>query len=129
MASMEELKVGKRIIMDGQPYEVVRSEHLKVAMWKGMEKCTIVNLLNGKSMQATFHAVDKVEPADIEMKNADYQYFDGSAYHFMDTDTFDSYFINASVIADKKYFYRVFLFIKRQVRLAFLYFCVLSPRF
>ncbi len=55
-------------------------------------------------MQATFHAVDKVEPADIQMKNADYQYFDGSAYHFMDTGTFDSYFISADVIGDKKYF-------------------------
>lgn len=104
MASMEELKVGKRIIVDGQPYEVIKSEHLKVAMGKGMEKCTIMNLLSGKTMSATFHAVDKVEPADIEMKSADYQYHDGSAYHFMDTETFDSYFISADVIGDRKYF-------------------------
>lgn len=104
MASMDELKVGKKIIVDGQPYEVTKSEHLKVAMGKGMEKCTIVNLLNGKSMSTTFHAVDKVEPADIQMRDADYQYFDGSAYHFMDTTSFDSYFINADVIGDKKYF-------------------------
>lgn len=73
-------------------------------MGKGMEKCTIVNLLNGKSMSTTFHAVDKVEPADIQLRDADYQYCDGSAYHFMDLASYESYFINADVIGDRRYF-------------------------
>ena len=64
---MDELKVGKKIIVDGQPYEVTKSEHLKVAMGKGMEKCTIVNLLNGKSMSTTFHAVDKVDGISLKI--------------------------------------------------------------
>lgn len=104
MASMDELKVWKKIIVDGQPYEVTKSEHLKVAMGKWMEKCTIVNLLSGKSMSTTFHAVDKVESADIQLRDADYQYSDGSAYHFMDLASYESYFINSDVIGDKKYF-------------------------
>lgn len=104
MASMDDVKVGKRIIVDGQPYEVTKSEHLKVAMGKGMEKCVLTNLLNGKTMQTTFHAVDKVEAADIQMRDADYQYFDGTSYHFMDIQNYESYFINADVIGDKKYF-------------------------
>ncbi len=104
MASMDELKVGKRILVEGTPYEVIKSEHNKVAQGKGMEKCVLLNLLNGKTLQQTFHAVDKVEPADIEMRNADYQYFDSSAYHFMDPETFESYFISSEVIGDKKYF-------------------------
>lgn len=42
--------------------------------------------------------------ADIQVKNAEYQYSDESSYHFMDPESFDSYFISAEVIGDKKYF-------------------------
>lgn len=101
---MDDVKVGKRILVEWQPYEVIKSEHLKVAMGKGMEKCMLSNLLTGKTIPMTFHAVDKVEPADIQLKDADYQYFDGSAYHFMDIETYESYFINEDVIGDHKYF-------------------------
>ncbi len=104
MASMDDVKVGKRILVDGQPYEVIKSEHLKVAMGKGMEKCMLVNLLTGKTIPMTFHAVDKVEAADIQLRDADYQYFDGHSYHFMDIQNYESYFINADVIGDRKYF-------------------------
>ncbi len=55
-------------------------------------------------MSTTFHAVDKVESADIQLRDADYQYSDGSAYHFMDLASYESYFINSDVIGDKKYF-------------------------
>ena len=50
MASMDDVKVGKRILVDGQPYEVIKSEHLKVAMGKGMEKCMIINLLSTSAL-------------------------------------------------------------------------------
>jgi len=34
MASMDDVKVGKKLLIDGIPYEVIKSEHLKVAMGK-----------------------------------------------------------------------------------------------
>lgn len=101
---MEDVKVGKKILVDGVPYEVVKSEHLKVAMGKGMEKCVIRNLLTGNTVPKTFREVDPVEVADISHANVEYTYHDDSGYHFMNTETFDEVTLTDSVVGDNKYF-------------------------
>lgn len=104
MAWMEDVKVGKKLLIDGIPYEVTKSEHLKVAMGKWMEKTILKNLLNWTTMQKTFREVDKVEIADITYANAEYLYADGEGYNFMNTDTYDQISLDSEVIGDNKYF-------------------------
>lgn len=104
MASMDDVKVGKKIIVDGNPYEVVKAEHLKVAMGKGMEKCTLRNLLTGNTIPKTFREVDPVEVADIVYTNAEYTYHDGEGFHFMNNETFEEITLSDEKIGDNKYF-------------------------
>lgn len=104
MAWMDDVKVGKKLLIDGIPYEVMKSEHLKVAMWKWMEKTILKNLLTGNSMQKTFREVDKVELADITNANAEFLYKDGEWYNFMNTDNYDQISLSDEVIWDMKYF-------------------------
>lgn len=104
MAWMEDVKVGKKILIDWMPYEVLKAEHLKVAMWKWMEKTTLLNLMTGNTMTKTFREVDKVEVANISHSNAEYLYKDDDGYNFMNTDTFEQAYLNETVIWDKKFF-------------------------
>lgn len=104
MAWMEDLKVGKKILIDWVPYEVTKSEHLKVAMGKWMEKTVLVNLLTGNSMTKTFREVDKVEEANITYSNAEYLYADWDWYSFMNTDTFEQVTLQEETVWDKKLF-------------------------
>ncbi|MDP2103893.1 MAG: elongation factor P [Candidatus Gracilibacteria bacterium] len=102
MASMESVKVGKKLLIDGVPYEVMKSEHLKVAMGKGMEKTSLKNLLTGNVVQKTFREVDKIEMADIASSSAEFLYSDDTDYHFMNTETYDQFSLNNAAIGDNK---------------------------
>lgn len=104
MAWMEDVKVWKKIIIDWIPYEVIKSEHLKVAMWKWMEKTVLKNLLTWNTIQKTFREVDKVEFADITYSNAEFLYKDSEGFYFMNTETYEQFSINSDVIWDNKYF-------------------------
>lgn len=104
MAWMDDVKVGKKLLIDGIPYEVMKSEHLKVAMWKWMEKTVLKNLLTGNTMQKTFREVDKVEFANITNSNAEFLYKDSEWYNFMNLDTYDQISLSDEVIWEMKYF-------------------------
>ncbi|MDD2566135.1 MAG: elongation factor P [Candidatus Gracilibacteria bacterium] len=104
MAGMDDVKIGKKLLIDGIPFEVMKSEHLKVAMGKGMEKTILKNLLNGNTMQKTFREVDKIEFADVTNANAEFQYKDSENYNFMNLDTYDQITLNYDVIGEMKYF-------------------------
>lgn len=104
MAWMDDVKVGKKLLIDWIPYEVVKSEHLKVAMGKWMEKTILKNLLNGTAMQKTFREVDKVEIADITHSSAEFLYKDSEWYNFMNIENYDQISLDDEVISDNKYF-------------------------
>lgn len=104
MAGMDDVKVGKKLLIDGAPYEVTKSEHLKVAMGKGMEKTVLKNLLTGNTMQKTFREVDKVEFADITYSKAEYNYKDNENFYFMNVDTYETFELSFDVVDDAKYY-------------------------
>jgi elongation factor P len=103
MSSMEDVKVGKKILVEGTPHEVMKMEHVKVAQGKGLQRCVLRNLLTGNSLQRTFREVDTVEPADIGYLNTEYQYAD-SEFHFMDTDTYEQIDLSKEVVGDADLF-------------------------
>lgn len=104
MAGMDDVKVWKKLLIDGIPYEVMKSEHLKVAMGKWMEKTVLKNMLTGNTMQKTFREVDKVELADISYTNAEYSYKDQEGFHFMDTQTYEMIDLSSQVVWDAHYY-------------------------
>lgn len=104
MASMEDVKIWKKLLIDGVPFEVTKAEHLKVAMGKWMEKTVLKNLLNGTTMQKTFREVDKIEIADITYSNAEFLYADWEGYNFMNTETYEQFNLDQEVIGDSKLF-------------------------
>lgn len=104
MAWMNDVKVGKKLLIDWIPFEVMKSEHLKVAMGKWMEKTVLKNLLTGNTMQKTFREVDKVEFADITYVSAEYLYADNEWFYFMKLDSYDQCTISKQVLGDAKYF-------------------------
>ncbi|MBP8017092.1 elongation factor P [Candidatus Gracilibacteria bacterium] len=104
MASMEDVKTGKKILVDGVPYEVLKFEHVKVAQGKGLQRTSLKNLLTGNVISKTFREVDKIEEANISNSNAEFLYVDGTSFHFMNSETYDQFSLDEEVIGDDKYF-------------------------
>ncbi len=89
MYSSSDIKVGKKFIMEGHPYETVT--YAQKVMWRGGSIINVKakNLLTGSTVTKTFSDHDKFEEADISMNSYDYLYNDGENYMFMNQETFE----------------------------------------
>ncbi len=104
MATMEDVKTGKKILVDNIPYEVLKFEHVKVAQWKWLQKTSLKNLLTWNIVSKTFREVDKIEEANITYSSAEFLYEDNEWYHFMNTSTYDQISLDKDIIWENKYF-------------------------
>ena len=99
-----DLKPGVKILLDNVPYEVIKGEHLKVAMGKGVEKTVLKNLLTGSTIPRTFRDFDVVEPADIIYQTCEFLYQSGDEFHFMNTTNYEQFALSGEAVADSRYF-------------------------
>ena len=89
MYTWNDLKVGKKFIMDGQPYEVISYAQKVMWRWGSIINIKAKNLLTWATIPKTFSDHDRFEPADITVNNYDYLYNDGENYYFMNQTTFE----------------------------------------
>jgi elongation factor P len=105
MLSWTDLKPGKKIIYEWIPHEVISHEHLKVAMWKWLEKVSLKNLITWNNLSnLTFREVDKFEEAEVNSSSCEYLYRAWEDFFFMDTQTFEQVSLNEETIWDAKFF-------------------------
>ncbi len=90
MYNASDLKVGKKFVMDDTPYEVVSYAQKVMGRWGSIINIKAKNLLTGSNIPKTFSDHDRFPPADITTNNYDYLYNDGTNYHFMNNETFES---------------------------------------
>ncbi|PID86524.1 elongation factor P [Candidatus Gracilibacteria bacterium] len=89
MYSGNDLKVGKKFIMEGSPYEVLSYAQKVMGRGGSIINIKAKNLINGSNISKTFSDNDKFEPADIETNSYDYLYNDGINYYFMNQSTYE----------------------------------------
>ncbi len=89
MYNASELKVGKKFVMDGHPYEVVSYAQKVMGRGGSIINIKAKNLVTGASIPKTFSDHDKFPPADIETNSYDYLYNDWENYFFMNQNTYE----------------------------------------
>ena len=97
-----DLKKGTVIQIDGTPYRVI--DYAQKVMGRGgsIVNIRIKSLLDGSVIPKTFKGADKIEPAEVTTRKAQYLYADGSDYHFMDPDNFEQFQLGADVVDEAK---------------------------
>lgn len=89
MYNASELKVGKKFLMDDEPYEVMSYAQKVVGRWGSIITIKCKNLISWGTIPKTFSDKDNFPPADIAMKNYDYLYNDGVNYMFMSQESYE----------------------------------------
>ena len=89
MYNGNDLKVGKKFIMDDMPFEIVSYAQKVMGRGGSIINIKAKNLLNGGTIAKTISDTDKFSPADIAVKSYDYLYNDGANYMFMSQETFE----------------------------------------
>ncbi len=90
MLGITDLKVGTKITLDGQPYVVTWNQHSKQARGAGVMKTKLKNLITGAALERTFQGSDKIDPADIGFRKAQFLYAQGDDFQFMDQETYET---------------------------------------
>ncbi|MCL2869279.1 elongation factor P [Candidatus Saccharibacteria bacterium] len=93
-----DLKKGTLIQLDGAPYKVV--DYAQKVMGRGgsIVNVRLKNLITGSLTPKTFKGQDKIEPAEVISKPAQYLYDDGSDFYFMDPKTFEQFQLPANIV-------------------------------
>ena len=98
--STSDFKNGLKINIDGSPYVIIYFQHVKPGKGGAFVRTKIKNLLNGKTVDKTFRAGEKVTEAEIEERVMQYLYNDGDDCIFMDSKSFDQIPSTDEVIGD-----------------------------
>jgi elongation factor P len=89
--STNEFRSGLKILLDGDPYNIVENEFVKPGKGQAFNRVRVRNLKNGRVTEKTFKSGDTVEAADVFDVDMQYLYNDGEFFHFMVPDTFEQY--------------------------------------
>ncbi len=80
------------IELDGQPWQVMDYERHKMQQRAPVTRIKMKNLLSGAVVERTFQRYDTdFTIAEIDNRETQYLYTDGSYYYFLDQETFDQY--------------------------------------
>ena len=82
MLSMNDLKPGVVIELDGEPYTILESNHNKVAQRRPVMQTKIRNLITGKVRAETFQQSDKIQEANIERVKSKFTYRTKDGFFF-----------------------------------------------
>ena len=104
MLSITDLKNNTKITLDNQPYSVVKYEHSKMGRGGAVVRTTLRNLKDGSMLPKTFQGSDKIEPADIQHRKAQFTYSDGDIYNFMDNQSYEQAELSKDVLGDSTKF-------------------------
>jgi len=95
-----QFKNGLRIELDGNPFTIVYFQHVKPGKGGAFVRTKVKNLLNGKVVERTFRAGERVEEADVEDRTMQYLYLDGDSLVFMDTSSYEQIPIPRDQVGD-----------------------------
>jgi elongation factor P len=97
-----EFRSGLKIILDGDPYNIVANEFVKPGKGQAFNRVRVRNLRTGRVVEKTFKSGESVEAADVVDLDMQYLYADGEFWHFMKPDTFEQFAADANAVADAK---------------------------
>jgi elongation factor P len=84
MLEYNEIKEGKVIVMDNEPWEVISSHVFRKQQRKPVNATKLKNLISGRVTERSFHVSEKAEEADIETKDIKYLYTNKNEWWFCD---------------------------------------------
>jgi len=101
MYSTTDFRKGLKIEVEGTPYEIVEFQHFKPGKGGAMVRTKLKNILTSRTQDITFRSGEKVEKPDLETREMQYLYREGSELVFMDLSTYEQLHMAEDVIGIK----------------------------
>ncbi len=102
--NIEEVHKGSKLLLDGTPYNVEIADFVKPGKGRAIYRLKLRNLLDSSSLDRTYHSGEKVDEVSISTQECQYLYKEDDRYIFMNSDTFEQFFITESLLGSKATF-------------------------
>jgi len=89
LISVNDLRTGLTIELDGDVYAVIDFLHVKPGKGAAFVRTKLRNVRTGFVVERTFNAGEKVPPARVETRDMQYLYASDNLFTFMDTESYD----------------------------------------
>lgn len=100
VVSTNDLKTGMTVELDNNLFQVIDFQHVKPGKGPAFVRSTLRNARTGAVIDRTFRAGEKLERAMIDKREMQYLYNDGTAYVFMDNQTYDQMNVSSESLGD-----------------------------
>jgi elongation factor P len=98
MATTADFKNGLCLNFNGKPCSIVWFQHVKPGKGGAFVKVKMRNLENGRILENTFTAGEKIDLVNIERRPYQYLYKDDSGYNFMHNETYEQISLQPEMI-------------------------------
>lgn len=101
MYDITDLKPGRAIQIDGEPFIVLSSQFGRKSQSKANMQCKLRNLKTNAVVARNFQGSEKIEPADVGYRKCQFLFKDQDGnYTFMDLTTFDQFTFTEEMLGD-----------------------------
>lgn len=104
MLSLSEIKLGKVLKINNEPYVIIKTEHHKMGRGGAVLKTKLRNMVSGNVIEHTYQGNEKAEEAEVETKKANFLYKDDVNCYFMDNESFEQFDLPIEAIGDQMQF-------------------------
>ena len=100
MIDAGELRKGVVIELDGQIYQILEYQHVKMQQRQPVVKLKLRGVRSGNFMERNFQSGDRVATVFLEHRPVQYLYNDGHLYYFMDNETYEQIVLPSAQVGD-----------------------------
>ncbi len=91
MYTITDLKPGRAISLDGEPFLILTSQFGRKSQSKANMQTKLKNLKTGAIVARNFQGSEKIEPADVGYRHVQYLYASRDVRTFMDLENYDQF--------------------------------------
>lgn len=100
MAEVQELRRGSVFLEESQLWRVVEHQHIKMGRGSATVRLKVRNVRTGSTVEKTYTNGTRVQDAELDKDEVQYQYHEGNLYFFMNTETFETIPIEKDLLVD-----------------------------
>lgn len=102
MISTAQFRKGMYVIFHDEPHIIVDISFVSPGKGSAFYRTKLKSLFTGRVVEYTYKSGEKVEEVMVETHEAEYSYFDGSNYVFIEPRTFEQYPVAEEIVGGDK---------------------------
>ena len=97
-----DLRPGMKIELDGVPFVVTDYQWVKPGKGGAFNRTKLKNMRTGSIVERTFRTEEKLPATELEEKRVQLLYQTGDEFHFMDTESYEQFFLSEEQLKDTR---------------------------